>query len=158
MNHVGSLHKCTQQMKLNKKVKVKQSHHRPEQAHRVPGGWSSQISRQLAHEGGKVVSNYPLPAFTSQEIFLVLTYVRSWVSPRSIVQLEGLCQWKILVTLSGIKPVTFWLAAQRLNQLRHHIPQMKLNTFNKTVQHYTCTLVHFFQMTAKGQLMFSLNI
>jgi hypothetical protein len=67
------------------KEKVKQSHYSPWQALRVPVAWGSQISRQSAHEGGKVVSPTHRPPWLPQEIFLVLISVRCWVNHRIII-------------------------------------------------------------------------
>ena len=50
----------------------------------------SKISRQLVHEGGKIVSpmhRFPLPP---HEISMVLIPVRGWIDPRAIIRPEGL--------------------------------------------------------------------
>jgi hypothetical protein len=105
-------------------VKVKQSHYRPGQALRAAGGWVSQISRQSAHEGGKVVSPTHRPPLPAREYSLYS--LRGCVDPRSIVRPEGLSEWNIPMAISGIEPATFRLVAQCLSQLRHRVPGVSL--------------------------------
>jgi len=105
--------------------KVKQFHYRPGKAQKVPGGWGSHISSQSAHEDGKVVSSThrpPLPPLPLKEMLLVLVSVRDWVNLRAIERPEGLSQWRISMTISGIEPATFRLVTKWLNQLCHRLP------------------------------------
>jgi hypothetical protein len=73
-------------------LKVKQSLYRLGQALRASGSWGCQISRQSAHEDGKIVSPTGRPPLHTQEISLVLISVRGLGDPIVRVWPEGICQ------------------------------------------------------------------
>ena len=80
---------------------------------------------KMSQEGGKVVSLMHRPLLP-QKIILVLIAVRGWVDPRTIVRSEGLCQWKIPMTPTGIEPATFRFVAQNLNHCATAVPPVTL--------------------------------
>jgi len=93
------------------KKKVKQTVYRPwgfqeVEVPRFPDSWRMEVVRLSARRAG---CQHP------QEIFLLRISVRGWVNPRATMWLDGLCQWKIRMTPSGIEPVISWLVAQCLN-------------------------------------------
>ena len=102
-------------------VKVKQFHSQPGQA------WGFQEAEAPRFLDSRHVKVVRLSALRSgrlypQKIFLVFISVRGWVDPTATVWPEGLFQWKIPMTPSGIEPATFRVVAQCLNKLRHRLP------------------------------------
>jgi hypothetical protein len=99
-------------------VKVKQSHYRPLRFQEVedPRFQDNRYMKVVRLSALRTGCLYP------QQIFLVVVSIRYWINPRSIVRPEGLCQWKIPTTPSGIEPASVWLVEQCLNQFHHRVP------------------------------------
>ena len=94
-------------------------------AQRVRESWSSLITwqwpRKLVRLSAlRTCHFYPL------EVPLVLISVRGWVDPRAVVRSEGLCQWKIPMTPTGIEPATFRIVAQHLNHCATAVAYIRL--------------------------------
>jgi hypothetical protein len=95
-------------------VKIKGSSYPCSRLWRPIGLWGVKgptFSRQSTHRwrwGGRP---YAPAAIYPPGRFLVLISAKSWVDPRTIVQLEGLGQLKNPVASSGFEPVTFRLVA-----------------------------------------------
>jgi hypothetical protein len=102
---------------------VKQSHYGSGQALGVSGVWGSQISRHSAHEGGEIISPTHRPPLSPRKysLYSFLLKDESTPGPYEVVRPEGLCQWKIPITPTGIEPATLRLVAQCLNQLRYRL-------------------------------------
>jgi len=112
------------------------------------------ISRQSAHEYGKVVSpthRPPLP----KEIFVVIISVTDWVNPRAIVRPERLCQSKIPVTPSGIEPATFRLVAQCLNQMRHCVSPDFLYIVSNFILQMSMSTIFVFPISEQKRSVFA---
>ena len=90
----------------------KQSHYSPGQALRVPGSWGSHISRQSAHEGGKVVSSMHWPPLPPRKYSCYSFLLEAESTPGPKCGRKDYINEKIPVTPSGIEPATFRLVAQ----------------------------------------------
>jgi hypothetical protein len=66
---------------------------------------ASRISRQSAHEGGKVVSLMHRPPLPPHVIPFILICLRGCFDPRGLVRLEGLSQWKIPIEAATFRLV-----------------------------------------------------
>jgi len=127
---------------------VNQSHYRPE----VPTGFQEVKVHRLRN---KVVSLTHRPLFTPRKYAWYSVLLRGWVDPRVIVRSEGLCQWKIPMTPSGIKLATFQFVAQHVNHWATTVPDKHILCYLTRALSYNVDLrnapmlnIYFFRVSS----------
>ena len=88
---------------------------------------------KTTQEGGKVVRRTHRPHLRPRKFSWYSFLLEAESSPGSIVRSEGLGQWKIPMTLSGIEPATFRFVAQHLNHCATVVPHYFLVLFYKSL-------------------------
>jgi hypothetical protein len=120
-------------------TKVKQSHYRPWQVLRVPEGWGSQILRQSAHEGGKVVSPTHRSPLTPGNI-PGTHFCYTLNQPQGHSAAGRIVSMKNPVTPSGIELVTFRFVAQCLN---HYASTCPVSLHNNKQKRRGCSRIYW---------------
>ena len=113
-----------------KKIKVKQSLYRPGQALRVPGDWGSQISRQSAHEGGRVVSLTHRPSLPPRKYSWYSFLLEAESTPETQCDRKDYVNEKFRWHHRESNPRPSRLVAQCLNLLRHRVWDWHVELFN----------------------------
>jgi len=118
--------------------KVKRSHYRLGQALGVPVVSGSQISRQSAQEGGKVVSTTHRPPLPLRKHSWYSFLLQAGSTPGSQCGRKDYVNEKISMTPSGTEPANIRLVAKC-----HRLPPEKLVTVSKSRKHEASFIVTY---------------
>jgi hypothetical protein len=139
-----NLRRCRQNNFIFVYVKVKLSHYRPGQALGAAKVQAQEFINNRHMTVARLSALHIGRLYPPQRRFLVLISAKIWVHSRAIVQPQGLSQWKIPVTPSGIELAIFRLVAQWLNQLYHRVTRFCIRAQRFSAHHYKYVCVYIY--------------